>query len=67
MKVPIVTGTGRRLELDSDDYGRLVLLPEVCDGLDLRLWDLFAEAAGQGLGFGVSTQASAPQSAATRN
>lgn len=43
MNIPVVTGTGERLELDTDDYPRLVLLPEACDEIDPRLWDLFAQ------------------------
>lgn len=42
MKIPIVTGTGERFELDSDDYPRIVLA-EVCDETDPRLWELFVE------------------------
>jgi len=48
--VPVVTGTGRRLELDSDGMPRLIVA-EACDEIDPRLWDLFAQ------GLGVSTQA----------
>lgn len=43
MKIPVVTGTGQRLDLDTDDYARLVLLPEACDEIDPRLWELFAQ------------------------
>ena len=43
MKIPVVTGTGERFDLDTDDYPRLVLLPEVCEGIDSRLWELFTE------------------------
>lgn len=41
MKIPVVTGTGERFEIDSNDYLRLVLLPEVCSEIDPRLWDMF--------------------------
>ena len=44
VKIPVVTGDGRRIELDSDDYGRLVVLPEVCSEIDPRLWEMFAQA-----------------------
>ena len=43
MKIPVVTGTGERFDLDSDAYPRLVLLPEACEGIDPRLWELFAD------------------------
>ena len=43
MKIPVVTGTGQRFELDSDDYGRLVVLPEACGEIDPQLWELFAD------------------------
>lgn len=44
MNVPVVTGDGRWVELDTDDHPRLVVLPEACEGIDPRLWDLFTEA-----------------------
>lgn len=50
MRIPIVTGTGQRLELDSEDYGRLVLLPVVCGEIDPHLWDLFAEPQDRSAG-----------------
>lgn len=43
MNIPVITGTGRWVDLDSDDYPRLVLLPEMFDEVDPRLWDLFVE------------------------
>ena len=43
MKIPVVTGTGERFDLDSDAYPRLVLLPEACEGIDPRLWELFTD------------------------
>lgn len=42
-RIPIVPGDGRPAWFqDSEDYGRLVVMPEVCEGIDPRLWDLFA-------------------------
>ncbi len=46
MKIPVVTGTGERLVLDSEDYGRLVVLPEACSDIDPHLWEMFAEPLG---------------------
>lgn len=46
MKIPVVTGTGERLDLDSDDYPRMVLA-EVCADTDPRMWELFAESSGE--------------------
>jgi hypothetical protein len=42
VKVPVVTGAGRRLELDTEGMDRLVLA-EACDDMDPRLWGLFPE------------------------
>ena len=43
MKVPVTTGDGRLVELDTDDYPNLVLLPEACEGIDPQLWEMFAD------------------------
>lgn len=43
MIIPIVTGDGRRINLDSDDYPRAVLA-EACEGILPELWGLFAAA-----------------------
>lgn len=40
--IPVITGTGRRLEMDSDDWPRRHLA-EACESIDPRLWDLFAD------------------------
>lgn len=42
MKVPVVTGTGVRLEIDSEQMVDGVL-EEACAGIDPALWDLFVE------------------------
>lgn len=42
VKIPVVTGDGRRLELDSDGMPRLIVA-EACDEIDPRLWELFAD------------------------
>lgn len=43
MKIPVTTGDGRRLVLDSDDYLRLITLPDACSGIAPELWGMFAE------------------------
>lgn len=48
MKIPVVTGTGRRLELDSVNMDRLIVA-EACDEIDPRLWGLFAAVLDVGL------------------
>ena len=46
VKVPVITGTGQLVDLDTDDYIDLVLLPEACSAISPELWDLFAEGVG---------------------
>ena len=43
MKIPVVTGDGRLINLDSEDYGRLVVMPEACADIPPELWEMFAE------------------------
>jgi len=43
MNVPVVTGDGRCVALDTEDYPRLVLLPEACGDIDPRLWELMTD------------------------
>ena len=43
MNVPVVTGDGRCVALDTEDYPRLVLLPEACGDIDPRLWELMVD------------------------
>lgn len=43
MKIPVITGQGRHIDLDSDDYLRLITLPDACSGIAPGLWELFTE------------------------
>lgn len=55
MKVPVTTGTGQRIELDTDDYVRLVTLPDACSGISPELWNMFVDD-GQTLLTSVTSQ-----------
>lgn len=47
MMVPVISGTGEWIPLDTDDMPRLTtaeVLTKACEDIDSRLWDLFAEA-----------------------
>ncbi len=48
VKIPVVTGDGRRFDLDSEDYVRLVLLSEACAEIDPQLWEMFAAPVKSG-------------------
>lgn len=43
-KIPVVTGAGQRLELDSDGMPRLIVA-EACDEIDPQLWMMFVDSA----------------------
>lgn len=42
MRVPIITGDGTWVDLDSDDMVQLIV-DEVCEEIDPHLWEMFVE------------------------
>lgn len=42
MQVPVITGDGTWVNLDSDDMARLIVA-EACDAIDPHLWEWLTE------------------------
>lgn len=64
MKIPVVAGDGRYLELDSDGMPRLIVA-EACDEIDPRLWELFSSGEESGRARGPGDRSTSPVSRPT--